>query len=1184
MKARPVSAPPRSSSLSKPTTLLNLRSAIVLVATALLSMTTTASADSGTFELQSNLVSCGGDSANNNAAGEGGSTAPVAVCSPPESKLFNNVRVVNGTPHPGSTGVRGRLYDVGNLCTEKISEKIDRAWIAFLDCGGGCTLSTKLANLQGSNPQAVLIYNQAACTVNSSTSPATAPTPTTGEQSSSQAPPAADASTTSVTTAPTPTQDAPAAPETTSEPVVAPATPTPDTPPADATPAPAAPTQPVDNSPNEGDKGGDSNGDGDSNDDGDGDSNGDGDDDRNDDNNDDSNDDGDGNDVNDDEDNGDSDDSNDGDGDNDDNDDDEDEMARRHPRSFQAHSISGGSRSNIISLEGLVGAPGEEVQVQGQSTRPESSLPYGKSPRPRLVPHPHIVGARRAILPDNVHSHQLVKAMDIADAFVQFPITVAMAEQVTTDYLLKVLTDPAAYSPLPAPLKALKTTVNPNGAAQLSAAADGNANNNTVVITDLMVSISPSFVGPARERKFLTMSEPIFATVIGILSAVVCGVVLMYVVRPLVKRHRKKNGGGGDGGDGGGSSALVHDNESESRGTSPSHTSGSRAGGNGYYGDSTAYTGHNNGGGVYADDRYNDYNPYSSKEAPYSASSTGPTSQQPPPMQEVYSEKHAHSHQKNGSNSAPAIFDQSLPGCNTLHSAAAFSAAAASNSIDSEDPEYAQKQLELLRKQDQHQAQSVPLPASTVATPITATTPSVRMKDIQSVRTRYNWGSNTPTTPSAYSISTPTSAAETIATATPITATPITAEPQTSYLSAFDNVHAAEAMSYNRISSLVHAIPEEQSLEPAAPQDYTSTSDLTPATSGDRNENTVDDDEDDRYSAVSSRNGSDLFYSAAKPRLIPTSIDTSTSSTSAYGAPSSCSASGSIPRDVGGGLASALYRNHRLSMDNPGTSPAVQSPFSSRNLSRSLSFRPRTNFSTGAGNGTDSNDNTPRVSTSNDFLPSRVSMDSASASYRENRGSIDLQTRYQDLVSSSRSASGNGAARSSMDGGTQRASFSDDYRYRLPTTPSSSFRLATTNGGETPSRASISDDARVSMDSQHRRSSNTYAEDMQTRFQDISSSSRGRLEGGGGVASAAPRLSLSDLNPRVSFSENFPSRPSLDTTRANMSVSNPTSSTTRSGEGREEISSELASPMREQRASTANWSRYARRDFSGAAI
>ncbi|KAF9143848.1 hypothetical protein BGX30_014600 [Mortierella sp. GBA39] len=1144
MRARPANTPPRSppTSSSKPTTLLTLRSAIILITTTLLS--TTATAASGTFELQTNLVSCGGDSSANTNAG--GSTTPVAVCAPPESKLFNNVRVVNGTPQPGSTGVRGRLYDVGTLCAEKVSDKIDRAWVAFLDCGGGCSLATKLANLQESNPQAVLIYNQAACTVNTpSTQPTepaggstipTAPTPVASPVPTSAAPPETDAPVTSV----------------------APAAPTPEAPPsavtttAVAAPAPAAPTQPADSSPNGENKGDE--GDGDSNDDVDGDRN---------DNDDDRNDDGEGEGGGDDEDNGDNDDSNDGDDDNDDgNDDDEDEETRKHPRSFQTRSINRRS-SNIISLEGLVGAPGEglekvEALPQGRSPRPRPILhphivgsknrstarsspmdtqgrrrsprplqaprpvtgsasviaaaragisgdiePQGRSPRPRPVPHPHIVGVRRAASASSSDKHpyqqqqhnEVVKAMDIADTYVQFPITVAMAEQVTTDYLLKILTGPAAFSPLPAPLKALKTTVNP------TAAADSNNG----VITDLMVSISPAFGESTGERKFLSMSKPIFATVVGILSAVVCGVVLMYVVRPLVKRHRKQSGGG--------SAALVDGNDSESRGTTPSQFAGSGAAG--YYGNSTTYTSNNsNGGSGFYDGGCDDYNQHSSKEGPYSASSiaTGPISQLPP-MQEVISEKQ--SHQKKDSNSAPMIFDHSLSGNNTPHSATVFPSASVLNAIESEDPEYVQKHLELLRNQDQYrEPQSVPLPASTAATPTTATapTPSVQMKEIQSARTRSNWGSGyTPTTPSAYSVSTPIST-----TATVPTATPTTAEPSSSSTSAFENIRAAGSSSHNRVNSSVGVIPEESDhtlLEPSAPQDYTHpnfTSGLTPATSGShRHDNgDEDDEEDDRYSVVSSRNGSDLFHSESKPRLFPTSIDTS-------GIPSSSStgnitsASSSITRE--GGLATTLYRNHRLSMDNPGgfSSPAAQSPFSSL----SLGFHPRGSF----GTGTDSNSNTPRASVSNDFVPSRASIDS-SALYRDSSRSIDLQTRFQDIMASSRAS---GAPRSSVDGGTPRASFSDDYRHRVPTTPSSS-RLANTTTEEAAPRASVSN----------------------------------------------------DTPPRTSFSEGHPARPSLDALRANMNASTPTSAT---------ASSELMSPLREQRASTASWSRYARRDPSGAA-
>ncbi|KAF9907934.1 hypothetical protein EC991_010373 [Linnemannia zychae] len=1256
MNAKPVSAPPsRSYRASKSTTLLTLRSAILIVTSALISSTATAT---GAFELQTNLVSCGGDSSNNAAAAPAAGSVPVAVCSPPESKLFNNVRVVNGTPQPGSTGVRGRLYDVGTLCTEKVADKIDRAWIAFLDCGGGCPLSTKLANLQGSNPQAVLIYNQAACTVDSSAAPANG-SAMPAAPNASPMPVAPGAS--PVPAAPTAATPAgPAAPVATS-PAAAPAQP----PPAAATttgdaaaPAPAAPTQPVDSKPNGDDEGGDSGEGGDSNDDGDSQDNDDGDN-TNDDGEgggDDDDDDGDSNDRDDDDDNNEGDDDDNEGGDDDDNG--EDGLARKHPRSFR------GSRSNIISLEALVGGSEEqtsqELLPQGRSPRPRpvphphggagvvvkarsikmrSIKPKGRSPRPRPVPHPHggLVGGditiegrfegltepqgrsprprpvprphggpaviaaaasglslepegrsprprpvprphiglvrRRAIASDS-KSHpqqqdQSIKVMDIADTYVQFPITVAIPEQVTTDYLLKILTGPAAFSPLPAPLKALKTTVNPNGATVDStnptAAADANAG----VITDLMVSISPAFGESTGERKFLSMSKPIFATVIGVLSAVVCGVVLMYVVRPLVKRQRRHSGRGGSvangigGGGSGGSTVLVDD---ESSSDSPRST----AGGDGYYGNSTTYS--NNNGSKHFESGYKDYNQYSSKESvttPTSAKAIiAPYSAQPP-MQEVYSEKYTQQ-QQNDNNSAPTIFDHSPSSNNnsayptTPSSARAYvstsataAVAASLNAGEHDDPEYAKKHLELLRRQDLPE-----LPASTVATPTTSTfapsttaTPtttvapiSIQKKDTQSVRTRPAWGGYTPTTPTganAYSLSTPTSTTATVATATPTTAS---VEPLGSTSSVYDAFRASN-VGHNRVNSNVvdMTIPEESQhelLEPTAPQDYSS---LTPATSGllsNRNEN-ADDDEDDRYSVVSSRNGSDLFHSESKPRLFPSSIDTSSTAKE-------------------GGIATALYRNHRLSMDGAGPtttfSPASQSPLAG--------LYPRGN------SGLESNSSTPRVSISKDYMPSRLSMDSTSYRDRDLNRSSDLQTRFQELMSSSRaptstSTPNSAAPRSSIDSnGTPRASFSDDYRPRIPTSMSSSRLASSTNGEATP-RASISNDfltSRTSMDSQRSATNNTG--NIQTRFQEIASSSRGRLEGNGPSSAA----SLTGSTPRASFSEDFPSRPSLDALRANMNASTPTSATM-SASG-----SELLSPLREQRASTANWSRYSRRD------
>ncbi|KAG0239766.1 hypothetical protein BGW41_007481 [Actinomortierella wolfii] len=110
------------------------------------------------FELQANVVSCGADP----SGGSSSNSEPHTLCTSPESKLFSNIVFIEGTPNPGATGVRGRLYDVGTLCDAKITGKIDRAWIAFLDCVG-CPLATKMANLEHTNPQAVLLYNQSQC-------------------------------------------------------------------------------------------------------------------------------------------------------------------------------------------------------------------------------------------------------------------------------------------------------------------------------------------------------------------------------------------------------------------------------------------------------------------------------------------------------------------------------------------------------------------------------------------------------------------------------------------------------------------------------------------------------------------------------------------------------------------------------------------------------------------------------------------------------------------------------------------------------------------------------------------------------------------------------------------------------------------------------------------------------------
>ncbi|KAF9104717.1 hypothetical protein BGX29_001399 [Mortierella sp. GBA35] len=465
MKARPASISPSRS--SSPPLIFGLRSAIVLTAAvALLSCQISTASAAGTFELQSNLVSCGAENSANN--GNNAGSAPVAV-------------------------------------------------------SGGAS-----------------------------------PMPAAPNPAAPAAPVAAD-------------------------------------PPAPAASEPAAPAPPPPPA-----AGGDE---GDSNNDSDGDRNDDGED---------------NGDEDEDEDNGDNNDDGDKDDSNDDGDNDDDNGAPRPRPVPHPHGKSG-----VVDIASAIAGAGTSrsalMEPKGRSPRPRprshpivsdvsdiasdtlvgavgSVLDHnGRSPRPRSRPHPRFL-VRRA---SDAHQqqqqqqqHQQVRAMDIADTFVQFPITVAMAEQVTIDYLLKVLTGPASFSPLPAPLKSLKTTVHPNGAnintntTSTTTVAGGinvadesdTSSSNNGVITDLMVSISPAFGGePTGERKFLSMSKPIFATVIGVLSAVVCGVVLMYVVHPLVRRHHHGRNGRHQG-----STALVDDPDS----STPPQSAGANGG---YYGGSTAY-------------------------------------------------------------------------------------------------------------------------------------------------------------------------------------------------------------------------------------------------------------------------------------------------------------------------------------------------------------------------------------------------------------------------------------------------------------------------------------------------------------------------------------------------------------------------------------------------------------------
>lgn len=313
------------------------------------------------------------------------------------------------------------MYDVGTLCQNNVSEKIDRAWVAFLDCSG-CPISTKLANLQNSNPQAILLYNQTACVF---PAPVALPAP---ETSSVMTPPQA------TPVAPTPAAPATSAPAVTT---IQPATPV------------ATPSVP---------------------------------------------------------------------------------------------SHDGGNDGEDKEGPGDGGDEDDEERVK----HPEREL--------RTLPRRQLLGRIAPGLVKRVHH---ISTSSYEEPYIESSTTIAMAEQVTIDYLFQVLQGPASNAPLPGALKSIKTIHHSStfrvldefdGGAETGgdnappAPAPATPANLANAITDLMVSISPSYgeSGPG-DNKFLSMSKPIFATVVGILSAVVCGLIFLYVVRPLIRRSRRRN-------------------------------------------------------------------------------------------------------------------------------------------------------------------------------------------------------------------------------------------------------------------------------------------------------------------------------------------------------------------------------------------------------------------------------------------------------------------------------------------------------------------------------------------------------------------------------------------------------------------------------------------------------------------
>ncbi|KAF8936215.1 hypothetical protein BGZ58_004448 [Dissophora ornata] len=491
------------------------------------------------FELQTNLVSCTAGAAVGTGTGSasGASTAP--VCSQPESKLFANIKIVNGTPQPGPAGVRGRLYDVGKLCDKNITDRVDRAWIAFLDCDG-CPLATKLFNLQGSNPQAILIYNQTSCVFPPKLVPATT-TPTTlipatatpnasipATSTPAASIPAASTPVTSILAATTPVTSIPVTASTAAttsaaamppgQVSVAPA------PVAATTQAQAAmPTRTADQSPDGGNGGKSGSG-------------------------------------------------------NDDDDDFSSDSVRR-PRLLQTKD---GARLT---------KNGARLTKNGARLTKNGAHPTKNF----HIKHPDFIRRKDQSGGPNVQLKAL--GADSTEATIESATVIAMADQGTVDYLFQILLGPTSLTPLPAALKTL-IKIHPQPAA-----VKDNGNSSTT--TDLMVSISPAYEVSSPSSSDSSISKAVFASVVSVLCVIICGLVLMYVVRPFILLHRRRRQQGNEDfvGEEGESEKQLHINNASSSSSSSSNNNNIKGdngdsgegGGSDYYSVGQGYNSYSDG-------------------------------------------------------------------------------------------------------------------------------------------------------------------------------------------------------------------------------------------------------------------------------------------------------------------------------------------------------------------------------------------------------------------------------------------------------------------------------------------------------------------------------------------------------------------------------------------------------------
>ncbi|KAF9403499.1 hypothetical protein BGZ94_004584 [Podila epigama] len=483
-----------------------------------------------------------------------------------------------------------------------------------------------------------------------------------------------------------------------------------------------------------------------------------------------------------------------------------------------------------------------------------------------------------------------------------------------------------------------------------------------------MVSISPSYgESGSGDKKFLSMSKPIFATVVGLVSAVICGVILFYVVRPLVrKRRRQDDGGGGSGGSTVETPTTPSEYRKEQGPRGSDNVSGPMIYNNNNYSNST-YINDNN----YNSNNNNNNSNYMNNDGNLAMETSEKQyyayQQPPPPQQQQQLQKQPlpqasiHSFENLNNINTEQYFEQPSNGYNNEYGKEL--------DTDMDDEAYTKSHLESLRQQESSMA-AQPIPDTTLSH-------SQYVDDVS--------GSGLP-------------AWRQEATNVPLETPPLQRVPTTEAQEIIASYNARQAQQYNDSASATeHSIapPQETTFvhqENEHEGENEQTQEHHEVTSS-----TQSDVQEDNVSIASVRNGSGLFEGPERrpnnPRPV-TAINTNLAREGGGG---------------GGGLASALRRQR---MSNDATTPlssiyqSAYSPHATVNSAHSTA--------------------TPRASFSDDFATARTSLDSHRRDIQlrfNDLTSTSSAVRQHGSTNSFTAA----AATASGTNATPRASFSDDY-------------------------------------------------------------------------------------------------------------------------------------------------------------